>query len=286
MSLRGKIFTTAEALPAVADDLPLEQLRRLMLKAISLPLGMMLLVCVLLGWQVVVLVEEGEQVARSQAIIGETYRAQKLLLDHETALRGFMLTGEDVFLAPFRHGRTHLPDTMQRLRGLLAGDARQRTRLDELGAKYELWLSTIDWDHAAAQVRDAELLRQLEDRKAQMDAIRRLVGEVIADETHLLAQRERQAGRRTRVTLAGGAALLLALGVFMGTSLRRWIRRMEGTYAKALARRRQSEMSERGARQAAEALAAEVTAQSRELEARLRAMRRELEAARAAARPG
>lgn len=284
---RGPIDSTAEALPVVADELPVGQLRRLMVKAISLPLAMMLLLCALLGWQVAVLVEEDGHVARAQQVIGETNLAQKLLLDHETALRGYMLTGEDMFLAPLRFGQANLPDALRRLRVHLAGDPEQQARLDALADRYRAWLALLDVEAVASPApRDPALVRLLTERKAQMDAMRGLVDALLAAEERRLARAEAQAAWSTRLAVFGGAALLLALGVVTGAALRRWFRRMEGTYAKALVRRRESEGRERSARQAAEALAAEVTAQSRELEARIRAMRRELELARGAPHAG
>jgi two-component system KDP operon response regulator KdpE len=192
-----------------------------------------------------------------------------------------------VYMAPLRFGQANLPDALRRLRAPLAGDREQQARLDALADRYRAWLALLDLGSAAgAAPRDPALVRLLTERKAQMDAMRGLVDALLAAEERRLARAEEKAAWSTRLAAFGGAALLLALGVVTGAALRRWFRRMEGTYAKALVRRRESEGRERSARQAAEALAAEVTAQSRELEARIRAMRRELELARGAPHAG
>lgn len=283
----ARLLTTTDALPAIADDVPVQRVRRLLYKAVALPVGMMLLLCVLLAWQVAALVHENEVVAYSQRVIGEVHQVQKLLLDHETGLRGYQLTGDDVFLQPYWSGRSQLSDRLDRLRALVDARADQRERVEAIAAAYRVWATSAEEQPAPAagaglrMPEDADLRVAMHARKQQMDVMRRVSADVIATEADLLRAQEDRAARLRRVTIGGGVALLLAFGAFMATFMRRWFRTMELTYAKALARRFQSEAGERAARQAAEALAAEITAQSHELEARLRSLRRELAAARA-----
>lgn len=279
------LLKTSDALPAIADDVPVPRLRRLLYQAALLPLGMMLLLCVLLAWQVAALVDENEVVAYSQRVIGEAHQVQKLLIDHETGMRGYMLTGDQEFLQPYRFGRSHLPGRLDRLHGLVEGRPDQRARVEAIDAAYREWVSSAEAQPAdAALLRaptDAGALAGLRERKQRMDAMRQLSAEVLESEAALLREREDRAARQRRLTIGGGIVLLMAFGAFMATFMRRWFRTMEHIYAKALARRFQSEAGERAARQAAEALADEITAQSRELEARLRTLRRELATARA-----
>jgi CHASE3 domain sensor protein len=275
------ILTTSDALPVIAETLPVMRLRRLLYKAVALPVGMMLLLCVLLGWQVAALVDENEDVAASQRVIGAAYQVQKLLIDHEAGMRGYLLTGDPELLQPYESARAQLPERLERLRALVGERPEQGERVAAIEVAYGEWMAAVDRPAGAArrEPADAGLLAAVRARKQRMDVMRRLSAEVIDAETALLHAREQLAARQRRATIVGGTALLLAFGGFMATFVRRWFRLMESTYAKALARSVQSEAGERAARQAAEALAAEVTAQSHELAARLRTMRRELAAA-------
>jgi hypothetical protein len=261
------ILTTSDALPVIADTLPVEQLRRLLFKAVALPVGMMLLLCALLGWQVATLMEESDVVAASQRTIGEAYEVQSLLL----AL-GYPATGDRAHAA-----YEQLPVRLGQLRALVELRPDQRERVAAIETEYRAW-SAVSASSGSVDVAGQSVARV---REQQIAAMLGASAEVIAAESELLSAREREAARHRRRTIVGGAALLLAFGAFMATFLRRWFRTMEHTYAKALARSVQSEAGERAARQAAEALAGEVTAQSKELATRLTKMRRELVEARA-----
>lgn len=280
-----RMFSTTQALPAVADELPLPRLRRLMWKALTLPIAVTLLLCGLLVHQLVVVAAEAEQAARARGVIAEANRAQRLMLDQEVALRGYLIDRTDMFLAPLHIGQMMTPATLRRLGELVGDDPEQRPRVDALVDVYDRWEGASGLSPALVATTVDEASRQrLADREAQLDAVRRITrGLVETEEARLGALAA--GGWLGRVWVLA-AALGLGLLAASAVALRRWIRRMEGIYAKALAKRRQSEANERAARQAAEALAEEVTAQSRELQLRFRALRDELEVARAMRRAG
>lgn len=287
--LHRSLFRTTQALPAVADELPVPRLRRLMFKALVLPLAAMLLLCGLLALKVVATAEDGAESTRARSVIAEANRVQRLVIDQEAALRGYVIDHEDMFLPPLHLGHVMVPAALRRLGELAAGDGEQQARVTALSGAYARWaaatgLAPVTGKSGAALVRPGEASRlQLAAREAQLDNVRQLVRELVDAEEQRLRAAETPDGWARATTLVGAAVALALIG-FTTTVLRRSIRRMEGIYAKALALRRHSEANERAARQSAEALAAEVTAQSRELQARFRAMRDELELARASLR--
>lgn len=279
------LLTTAEALPAVADELPAPHLRRLMLKALVLPVAVMLLLCGLLTLELYRAVELDSLRLRAHAVIAEAHRVQRLVVDQEAALRGYVIDHEDLFLAPLHLGRGMAPAALQRLAALTAEDPEQAAHAAALAAAYERWSAATGLASAAGpsarQVRPGEASRlQLAAREAQLDAVRRGVRDLVDVEEQRLRAEETSPTRRALVGALAAAAALSLVG-FTAVVLRRSLRRMEGIYAKALARRRHSEAGERAARQTAEALAAEVAVQTRELQARFQAMRAELELLRA-----
>ncbi|MBZ5708507.1 CHASE3 domain-containing protein [Nannocystis pusilla] len=287
--LHRSLFRTTQALPAVADELPVPRLRRLMFKALVLPLAAMLLLCGLLALKVVATAADGAESTRARSVIAEANRVQRLVIDQEAALRGYVIDHEDMFLPPLHLGHVMVPAALRRLAELAADDGEQQARVAALSGAYARWsaatgLAPVTGKTGAALVRPGEASRlQLAAREAQLDNVRQLVRELVDAEEQRLRAAETQGGWARATTLVGAAVALALIG-FTTTVLRRSIRRMEGIYAKALALRRHSEANERAARQSAEALAAEVTAQSRELQARFRAMRDELELARASLR--
>ncbi|MCY0990553.1 CHASE3 domain-containing protein [Nannocystis sp. ILAH1] len=289
--LHASLFDTTQALPAVADELPVPRLRRLMLKALVLPLAVMLLLCALLAFKLVAAAEDGAEAARARTVIAEANRVQRLVIDQEAALRGYVIDHEDMFLPPLHLGHVMVPPALRRLAELTAGDPEQEARAAALAAAYGRWAGATGLAPTATRsggplVRPGEASRlQLAAREAQLDAVRQLVRQLVDAEDQRLRDGEAAGGWSLGATVLGGAIALALIG-FTTSVLRRSIRRMEGIYAKALALRRHSEANERAARQSAEALAAEVTAQSHELQTRFRAMRDELELARVHLRTG
>src|SRR6202162_5628141 len=54
------------------------------------------------------------------------------LQDAETGQRGFIITGDESYLAPFEAGRTKLSEFLERLSGLASDNAGQQARIEGL----------------------------------------------------------------------------------------------------------------------------------------------------------
>lgn len=271
-----RMFSTTQALPAVADELPVPRLRRLMWKTLTLPIVVTLLLCGLLVHELLAVSAAAAANERGRAIVAEVARTHRLVVDQEAALRGYLLEPKDMFLTTLQIGQAMTPAALTRLGELVDGDPEQAARALALADVVGRWSAAAGVSASGAMVGEAARL-QLGDREVQLEAIRRLTRGLIDAEEARLAAGPGPAPWFWPLAGALGLGLIVAATV----RLRGWIRRMEGIYAKAIAVRRHGEASERAARQAAEALAAEVTAQSRELQQRFRALRDELEITRA-----
>ena len=153
------------------------------------------------------------------------------MINREAGLRGYLLSGQDSFLEPYRAGEAGFAEALGRARTLTADNPEQQARLAELGRLERQWTGEV----AARAIRlmgapatQAEA-RQIEvsgSGKAAMDALRAKVAEVAAVEKALLAQRSgasAEAASQSRiVTLVGlgvmvvaaaGSLLLLHLGL-------------------------------------------------------------------------
>ncbi|MDR8014375.1 methyl-accepting chemotaxis protein [Ectopseudomonas guguanensis] len=120
------------------------------------------------------------------------------LINIETGSRGFAITGRDQFLEPLRAGQKDFEVHLADLRQLTRDNPAQQRRFAELQSAYEQWLredinSLLELRRqvaAGAQSFDA-LIEQVAagNAKVKMDAMRRLLGEVQAEERGLLEQR-------------------------------------------------------------------------------------------------
>lgn len=246
-------------------------IRRRLLLAVLLPLPLLLALCGLLAWQIQVLRDRAGWVEHTRAVIAEAQLAQRLLLDQETGLRGFMLTGDPGFLAPYTEGRRALPRAVGTLTALTQDNAAQQRQLTLLNQQHQAWLSISERRLAEARLQNRPLLSGADlatarERKALMDRMRVTTGALVAEEERLLAERRLRAEQATDTALWAGSTVLGTVGLFLVWYVRRLITTVDQTYREVLAGRDASLVSERQARTVAEALAEEVADRSREME--------------------
>jgi methyl-accepting chemotaxis protein len=148
-----------------------------------------------------------------------------LLKDAETGQRGFLLTGNEQYLDPYRNALANIKPGIDRLRELTIDNEHQKGNIDQLETQTNLRLSelaeTIDlrrtkgFDQALAVVKT--------DRgKGYMDQTRKLVSDIKGEESRLLSLREHDALEKatllSNILYFGVVALVLFL-VVIGTTL-------------------------------------------------------------------
>ena len=137
---------------------------------------------------------------------------QKLTLDLETGVRGYLLTGDRGFLAPYDEGRKQLPPRLAAL-AKIPNDATQRARIARLRQAEDAYMAylsrAVAGDDASAAI--------AQEGKRRFDAISRMLETLDASELAELTQiRTRTADLRRRAIVTasvGLAALLILIGL-------------------------------------------------------------------------
>src|SRR5689334_19981364 len=75
-----------------------------------------------------------EKATRAQEVTSAALVTQQLVIDLETGLRGFVLSGNDRLLEPWREAQEALPSATARLERLTGADPDQAARARSLGA--------------------------------------------------------------------------------------------------------------------------------------------------------
>lgn len=143
----------------------------------------------------------------------------------ETGQRGFLLTGHEVYLGPYRAALPSIPDCVDRLRHLTADNARQQAHLADLDPLIQERLSRMattisletsgHHDQAVAFVSTGRGL-------ALMDRIRPIIDAMLREEERLLQIREaslKQRARTNRMITVVGSSVYVALLGFIGLLL-------------------------------------------------------------------
>jgi CHASE3 domain sensor protein len=83
-------------------------------------------------------------VAHSERVIGDSQEIARLVSDKESAVRGYLLTGDETFLAPFETGKPKLISDINALAELVSDNPPQVDRLLRIRALQEQWDRVAD----------------------------------------------------------------------------------------------------------------------------------------------
>ncbi len=206
---------------------------RLLTRAAFLPLLLMALLSALLIGQIVTLLHAFEWVSHTDTVIAQANITQKLLLDMETGKRGYMLTRNRGYLAPYLDASGQVPAALDQLTTDLRGNDAQRQRVAVLQGLYTQWSGFSKTQ--IAQAKPGQMMKQNYDGtgKILMDRMRGQFTALIATEERLRAVREQDVHRTAYGVI--GSALLAALvgGALLAFLSRRQLLSLSGEYAEA-----------------------------------------------------
>jgi signal transduction histidine kinase len=160
---------------------------------------------------------------QSEEVLEVANLLERQVVDLETGQRGFVITGDDRFLDPWRHAQTAFPGEAATLERLVGSDPEQQARARRIVEAARSYLrdysiplvATARRDLAAAQTEAAT-----DEGRRRMDAIRDEFDRFLAAERGLATARERRSDAAAERAIAaaavglGGSILLIA--VFAG----------------------------------------------------------------------
>ena len=158
--------------------------------------------------------------AHTTKVLETLQHALDAMVDQETGVRGYLITGDEEFLEPYHRGGNAYTAAMERIKTLTADNPAQQSRLDELNELAKDWRSEVAEREIALMAKpetreDARALETLTVGKAAMDLIRVKVLEIDGVEREQLAKRDvvqeqAFATAYTMTILGGTAALIIA----------------------------------------------------------------------------
>jgi signal transduction histidine kinase/CHASE3 domain sensor protein len=162
-------------------------------------------------------IQTRELVAHTRSVLQTSTSLLTALLDAETGERGYLLTGDTTFLAPYRGASPRIDSLLAQLRPLTQGDPAQRARLDTLALRAHERVDALAGaieDVRAGKTAVALGVVAHGPGKRLMDDARRLVADIAGREEQLLLARQRDE-ERSKSVLSG----LLILGTLVASLL-------------------------------------------------------------------
>ncbi|HLH93879.1 MAG TPA: CHASE3 domain-containing protein [Xanthobacteraceae bacterium] len=178
-------------------------------------------------------IENDGWVTHTYQVRGDLALLATQLTDAQTGERGYLITGDESFLAPYRNALGSLKGTLERLRQLTMDNPDQQRRLAALSPILETRLNELrqtvdlrrtDGLDAAAKLLTSNL------GKGTTEQVHNLIAEADQQEANLLKTRLEEAHNSAHATVAiilwgglVGAATVLAIGWLITSSLARQI---------------------------------------------------------------
>jgi PAS domain S-box-containing protein len=118
----------------------LHQFRQILVTTVLLPLVLLLLLALVLGWQFQRTLREQRRIDHTDRVTALLNELERLVVDQETGLRGYQLTHDPTTLEPYQNAEGALHGTLDRLLYLVRDDPDQLMRLRQIRDSHELWM--------------------------------------------------------------------------------------------------------------------------------------------------
>lgn len=174
----------------------------------------------LLIWQFHSFTEADELVRHTHVVIHTIEEARSLLVDMETGMRGFALTGTSDFLWPYQRSEKKLDKAIDTLKNQVNDNKSQVLRAEDLDKKVDSWKNYAEKRIAEKKRKNSteenkNLLRNQTHGKALMDSLREELNNLQNEEINLLQIRRNKLKHNYKIfislILISGAILITAV---------------------------------------------------------------------------
>ncbi|QOL47774.1 response regulator [Massilia litorea] len=211
------------------------QFRRILARNVALPLGLSVLSAIVFVAVIAYLVSVLNWVEHSQEVIGKANEVNKLVSDMEAGLRGYAITGDESFLAPYTVAKPKVDVEMDGLLRLVGDNRAQADRLQRVLGAHAEWLKfaneIINKRRASQDVVQSIMSGR---GKSLTDDMRSQFAAFVNSENALLVSR----GQDARSTIAWSVGSFLLFTLIVGGLLagfgRRELVRLSSTYDEVL----------------------------------------------------
>lgn len=209
--------------------------RKILVRNITLPLVTGLMSSTVFMLLIDTLMDQSKQVEHADQVIAVANQSQKLFIDSETGVRGYVITGKEAFLGPYINSKPQTEIVLNDLAHLVAVNKIQTDRVTRLTSIYRSWS-----DYAEQIVRlktekkDAVAAVNQGLGKSLMDESRDLFDKMITTEERLRKERSDSVNKTTQIVLICVVALSLLISIVIALYGRRQLIDLSGAYEKIL----------------------------------------------------
>ncbi|GJH10335.1 response regulator [Caballeronia novacaledonica] len=209
--------------------------RRILFRNIALPLGTGLVTAIAFVVLVLYLLSGINWVEHSERVIGNAQELGRLVSEKESAIRGYLITGDEAFLAPYETAKPKLGADIDTLADLVSDNAPQVDRLIRIRALQAQWDKVADGlIDARRHAQDSVALVRAGRGSAERAETERELAAFLNIEQTLRLQRVESAKQLTTITVAVFLFLSLTLSVILAIFGRRELMQLSSAFGAAI----------------------------------------------------
>jgi signal transduction histidine kinase len=157
---------------------------------LALAVGVLLLTAAASFWSIRGLRVQTERVEHTYQVLQEAEAITAVLKDAQAGTRGYLLTGDTVYLRPYSMATDQLPESLARMHALTVDNPAQRARLDSLQALVEQEFRILrPLTEVQKSMSQSAMQTLLDTDRQTLKQVRMLYGRIKRNELALLAQR-------------------------------------------------------------------------------------------------
>lgn len=209
--------------------------KRILYQAMVLPITLSIFMSIFFFQQVYSILEENDEVRRSDQIINLSSQAFRMIVDTETGLRGFIITGNESYLEPWIVSTASFDITFSRLLTLVKDSPEKKKELSEIFFLYSTWVKIVE-QNIVLRREQQKFLRasQYDLRKELMDQIRDRFDEFQKKEQTFRRKRWLESDTSARRTLFIITFTGVILGLVLAYFFWHQLKRLAGNYSNAI----------------------------------------------------
>lgn len=165
------------------------------------------------------LVDDAAWVTHSHEVLSALEDVQSLMRTAEAAQRGYLITGEDKYLSPYRSAVARVDERIADVERLTSDNMRQRERIPVLKSRVDARRRLLDQNIALRRDKGFDAVQasvSTDAGRLAMEAIREHVAEMKREEVDLLALRNDEMDRAYRIAVGTGLFTGLLGLIFSG----------------------------------------------------------------------
>ncbi len=193
-----------------------KEFKKILIQATLLPIALSVFLSFLFVKQVYIILEQNNDVRRSDEVLQISAKALQGVIDSETGFRGYIITNNDEYKEPWVRASNSFEATMSTLKKMLKGRPHQENDIETIRQLYVRWM-----DNAKATLAYREKYNRaspeymIKERKSFMDGIRSGFDEFNERERNFRNANWKEAEETSRDAIL----IIIALGVVLGVTL-------------------------------------------------------------------